>query len=66
MTKTQLRALEVLYARIDPKNPKFAGTPEIAKALTEANFHFYMDTWVYSLLEALIDDVPADQLARSI
>lgn len=52
-TKTQLAALELLRARLDPKHPLFAGSNEVVRALSgEAKCYF--DTHVLPLLDYLL------------
>lgn len=53
-SKTQQQAIELLRARLDPKHPMFAGSEQVAAALT-GDAKVYFDTWVVPVLDFLLN-----------
>jgi hypothetical protein len=51
-TKTQQEVVLLLQARLDPKNPMFAGSDEVKAALS-GEARIYFETWVHPLLNYL-------------
>ena len=52
LNKTQVKAVQLLRARMDPKSPMFAGSDEVVAALS-GPARLYFATYVQPLLEFL-------------
>lgn len=50
----ELQVIQGILAKLDPKNEKHRASPEVTKALIEANKSAYMDTWVLGPLKLLL------------
>lgn len=62
MTKTQLRALKEVRKRLDYADPSCQASDSVKKALAKANEMNYLSTWVFPLIDALIQDRARHQL----